>query len=74
MLEPGPHTLSIWASNTLGPYSRWTPGLSEGVELIGCEIGFEVVDGEQTRINIDGSSLTAEVGGDDSTCVTKEQP
>lgn len=70
LVEPGTYTLALWASNNLGPYSRWMPGLSAGVELIGCQVVFEVEQRQQeTTVTVSGDSLVPD-GTNPSKCTT----
>jgi hypothetical protein len=70
LVEPGTYTLALWASNKLHPYSRWMPGLSTGVELIGCQVVFEIEQGQhETTLTVSGDSLVPD-GTEPSVCTT----
>ena len=57
-VEPGTYTLVLWVDETLTPVSRWVPinsyvpgdPLTEGMDLYGCHMVFDVGDDQQTEV------------------------
>jgi hypothetical protein len=59
-VEPGTYTLVLWVDETLTPVSRWVPinsyvpgdPLTEGMDLYGCHMVFDVGDDPLTEVVI----------------------
>ena len=51
IIEPGVHTLMLWAADSgIGPYRRWVPGGPDS--LIGCSTTFDLEEGQGVSLTI----------------------
>jgi hypothetical protein len=67
VVEPGTYTVMLWLDDiAIGFYSRWVPAM--GRNLDGCEVVFEVEEGQGTSLTVTGGF--ADVQGGSMRCTT----